>query len=275
MPRPLPPPHDIEPFLTGKGLRALSIANYTRIIRRLEKSGHTPEAWIQAQITPKTPKRTVAVLRSAIAYYLEWTKGTPREVSAASLPSVRPQPEGRSRDALTPEQLTAYYAVVEKLDEPYRTMLLLLPRTGLRIFELCSLTYDTYLEAAGELDISGKRGRRRQVPLSKVARRLLETFIETERPEAPYLFWTAGPLPRPVTPRDVRRVTKAMAEEHRTLLWALSPHVLRHTTATALLDEGVNLKVIQDILGHATVRSLDPYLHTRPGAKRAALDRLR
>jgi integrase len=274
MPRPLPPPHAIEPFLASRGLRPLSIANYTRIIRRIERAGAEPEAWLASQVTPKTPKRTLAVLRSAVAYLVEWTRGTPREVTNQTLPSVRPQPEGRSREALTPEQLKAYYEAAEALDEPYRTMLLLLPRTGLRIFELCALTYETFDEDAGDLDISGKRGRRRRVPLSKVARRLLDEYVRTEKPEPPHLFWTQGLLPRPVTPRDVRRVTKALSEQHRTLLWALSPHVLRHTTATALLDEGVNLKVIQDILGHATVRSLDPYLHTRPGQKRAALDRL-
>lgn len=274
MPRPKPDPHPIEPFLASKGLRPLSISNYAGIARRIDAAGRDAEGWLASRVTSTTPKRTLSVYRSAVAYYLEWTKQTSRADANAVLPSLRPQPEGHVREALTKEQLAAYYVAAEKTEEPYRTILLLLPRTGLRIFEMCAVSDENCDLNAKELRVIGKRGRARRVPLSTVAARILQRHLDRagSRP-GPQLFWTEGLTPRPVTMRDVRRVTKALALANPDTLWNLSPHVLRHTLATALLEDDVDLKTIQDILGHKTIKSLEPYLHATAERKRAALER--
>ena len=217
-------------------------------------------------------KRTLSVLRSAAAYYMEQRDGTHRSVATTKLPMTRAQPDGHLREELDDEQLAAFYAVVDREEEPYRTMLLLLPRTGLRIGEMCSLTPERYDRGARELRITGKRGRTRRVPLSSTARNILNRYLDQLKPGEPWLFWT--PTGRQVKPRDVRRVTFRLASENEEKLYALCPHRCRHTTATQLLDRGVNIKLIQDILGHRSVRSLDPYLHTKSRQRRAALKSL-
>lgn len=203
---------------------------------------------------------------------MEWAAGIQRSVANAALPKTRAQPEGIPREGLEHEQLQAFYAAAECEAEPYRTMLCLLPRTGLRAGELCGLTVDRYDPDAREIVVTGKGGRTRRVPLTTVAHELLRAYLAKHVPPAPWLFYT--PTGRPVSTRDLRRATHRIAERRPRELGKLSPHRCRHTTATELLSAGVNIKVIQDLLGHASIKSLDPYLHTNARQRRAALETL-
>lgn len=293
MSRPKPPPHAIEPFLKGQSLRAGTIRTYTAIIRRIDASKLTPTDWLDRELTPATPKRTLAVLRTAVAYLQEWQDGTTRSVANAALPKTRAQPSGpKVRDALDAEQLSAYLAAAEQEDEPYRTILKLLPRTGLRIAELCGLATseaDYKANAARgavlggwfdrgtkELQISGKKGVARAVPMSAVALNILTAYLTREAPPAPWMFWRNRDRPElephRIDTRDVQRVTIRIAQGNPDVLAHLSPHILRHTAATGMLNAGVDLPTIQVILGHQSLQSLDPYLHADRSKRRAAVE---
>jgi site-specific recombinase XerD len=278
MPRPKPTPHPIEAFLADEALRPLSIANYVSVVRRIEReAAGNAEAWLKQKLNEQTPKRTLTVWRCGVSYYLKWKN----QDWVNAQPALKKQPEGKDRQGLEGEQMTAYYEESEKQIEPYRTILLLLPRTGLRSFEICNITEDNYNAKAQALNVNGKRGVYREVPLSKVAKHILDTFIASH-PRNPdrFLFWTMPSLestahPRRVTPRDVRAVTFKMKEGRTDILWDLSPHMLRHTAATTLLEEGVPAKVIQKVLGHKSARSLDPYLHPSAKTLRDAMEKLK
>lgn len=294
MPRPKQPPHPIEPFLLAKGLRPGSVRTYTAVVRRAEASGLSPGDWLRAEVNPAMPKRTLSVLRSVVAYMQEWTDGTPRAAANAALPVARAQPAGKLiRSGLDPEQLAAYHAAVEKEDEPFRTILKLLPRTGLRIAEMAGLAtseadYKANARAghvlggwvdlgARELNIVGKGGKSRSVPLTGTALNILSRYIDERAPAAPWLFWMNEERPdlnlRRMETRDVERVTLRLAKENPDTLAHLSPHVLRHTVATGMLDADVNVKLIQEVLGHSSIQTLQPYLHTNIAQRRAALEK--
>lgn len=270
MPRPKPDPHAIEPFLRAEGLRELSITNYVGVIRRFEWSGQPdPAAWLAGCVQPTTPKRTVNCWRSAIRYYLTW-KGL---TWSQPPPSLKRQPRGKERQGLEADQLEAYLKAAEQQLEPYRTMLLLLPKTGLRSFELCALSVENIDLAGNLLRVHGKRGVYREVPLTKVTRQLLGSFLAVH-PR------TTGPIFRrpttdnPLTPRDLRTVTLQIQRQDPTHLFDLTPHMLRHTAATHMLAHGVPAKVIQRVLGHASASSLDPYLHPGKAELRKAMETL-
>jgi site-specific recombinase XerD len=86
----------------------------------------------------------------------------------------------------------------------------------------------------------------------------LRTYWREARPVAPWLF--TGRLGNPVHPDQARRVFKA-AVAAASLGKRATPHALRHTYATLLLEQGTDLRVIQTLLGHRTIRSTERYLH--------------
>lgn len=292
MARPKPPPHPIEDWLRREhSLGDLTVTQYAGIARSIDRDAQgDAEAWLERRIADRekggetTPRRTVLVWRAAVGYYLKW-KGSTWE---GPQPSLRHRPEAL-REALDIEQLDTFYRVAEQEDEPYRTMLLLLPRTGLRSFEVCKIRDSDYDRQKRSLMVVGKFNVRREVALVAIARRLLDLYAagvvrgycaqceEAERP-CDHLFWTVPErtvAPRRVTTRDLRSVTERIARDNTLALSTLTPHVLRHTTATVLHNNGVSLEDIRDILGHADIRTLKPYLTADREKQRKALELMR
>jgi site-specific recombinase XerD len=98
----------------------------------------------------------------------------------------------------------------------------------------------------------GKGGKQRVVPLSEPAVAALRAWL-AHRPEPAVLF--VNGRGHRLTPRDVRRVLdrRAVSPTH--------PHALRHTFATHLLDGGADLRVVQELLGHADLSTTQRYTH--------------
>lgn len=288
MPR-LRTPHPIEAWLREEhGSKELTCVQYGGVAKMIDQAQGDAEAWLaqhiaenDARLGHSTPRRTVLVWRSAVNYYLQW-KG---QVWGGNRPSLHSRPEG-TRASLTADQLALFCALVEQEPEPFRTMLQLLLRTGLRSFELCKLRDREYLRDERILRFVGRSGAQRDAPLTAVAQRLLDSHAshvlrgscqecEVVGQACDHLFWTLtlyGGEPRRVITRDLRAVTERMVAENTPVLQGLCPHVLRHTTGAVLRQEGVSAETIQAILGHQDMRTLTPYLKPLQEDRRKALE---
>jgi site-specific recombinase XerD len=151
----------------------------------------------------------------------------------------------------------------------------LLRHTGIRLGELCDLTLADVetSELMGKVIVrSGNEDRYRAVPLNLDARRALGAYLEEERPEVDDRHLFIGQRRNGLTDAAVQNVVKKYADLAH--LEGVSPHVLRHTFARSLLDKGVDLVTVQQLMGHKRVDSTARY--ARPGERdlEAAVSRL-
>ena len=214
--------------------------------------------WLHRRVHARTPLGTVLPMRAAVKHYLVAQGYDEAEVQSL-LPKARGR-KARRRDALTSQQLALYHAAVEEIAQPHiRAILNLLPRTGLRIGEMCSLQLANIEQSGGELYLflRGKGDKDRIVPLVGSARLVLEDYLD-ERQPTKWLF--SSYMDSPIQPHAVRKYTRAMRERHPDL-GQLSPHVLRHTFATLALRKGMDLRTLQEILGHTSIKTTERYLH--------------
>jgi site-specific recombinase XerD len=221
------------------------------------QAGTDPVGWLKGLVAERRPVGTLAPARAAVRHRLE-ADGHSEEEVRAMLPRIRGR-KGATREALSPDDLAAYYDAVEaEARGVIRVILLLLPRCGLRISEACKLRRDEVTERGGRLvlRIRGKGDKPRIVPLGSEGSAILRDFMDGEDAGADYLFPGRG---GPITDAAVRRITRRIRDVHG--IADLSPHVLRHTYATSLLADGVDVRSLQALLGHEAISTTMRYLH--------------
>jgi integrase/recombinase XerD len=162
-------------------------------------------------------------------------------------------------------------------DEPLarrdRAMLELLYGAGLRISELTGLDVDDIDRIDRLVRVRGKGDRERVVPFGEVAAEALDGWIDGGRPllaprvPAVFVNGRGGRLTR----QGAWKVIKAHAERVG-LDSAVSPHTLRHSFATHLLDGGADVRAVQELLGHASVTTTQIYTLVSRSALRAAYE---
>jgi integrase/recombinase XerD len=144
-------------------------------------------------------------------------------------------------------------------------MIELLYATGLRVSELVALPIAVARRDERFFIVRGKGGKERMVPLSGKAREALKAWLHErgEHPsmaESPFLFPAAsegGFMPRQVFARDL----KGLAARSGISAAKISPHVLRHAFASHLLQNGADLRVVQQLLGHSDISTTQIYTH--------------
>jgi len=162
-------------------------------------------------------------------------------------------------------------------------ILLTLLTTGLRKSELCGLRVadiKTY-RSQPVLDVIGKGQKFRRIPLKMKALRAIQDYWRAGKnganPDHP-IFYTLGKHgPHqvvPLTPRAVDCLIK-QASKKALIRKRVTPHTLRHTFGTCLLDEGSDLKTVQALLGHSHIRTTERYLHSSDDKKVEAINRLK
>ncbi|MDT8441323.1 MAG: site-specific tyrosine recombinase XerD [Desulfuromonadales bacterium] len=152
----------------------------------------------------------------------------------------------------------------EPLDRRDRAMLEILYATGLRVSELVTLKLSDLQLDVGYLTAFGKRNKQRIVPLGETAVAALRAYLAEARPlldkthAAPYVFLNrsgAGLTRQGFWKMIKRRARQAGIRRN------LSPHTLRHSFATHLLENGADLRSVQAMLGHADISTTQIYTH--------------
>jgi site-specific recombinase XerD len=154
-----------------------------------------------------------------------------------------------------------------------RAVLELLYGSGLRVGEVCGLTLERVDLDRGRVMVLGKGSKERDLPLSDFASEAVRDYLDRGRPhlappgpgkplESGALFFNRRR--KPMTPRDAR----AMVERYRTRTLSdrrVSPHTLRHSFATHLLEGGADIRSVQELLGHASLATTQRYTHVSRG----------
>jgi len=231
---------------------------------------------------PATLARKLSTLRGLSRFLTE------RGVLGADPTRLLPGPRRRRR---LPRVLTV--AEVETLlgaasgTEPLalrdRAILELLYGCGLRSQEVVALALDDLKPAQAQLIVHGKGGKMRLVPLGEEAAAAVRRYLERGRgllaadgktdaraagsEQRPLLLSRSG---RALLTSDIRRLVVRYCR--RAGLDAASPHMLRHAYATHMLERGADLRVIQELLGHASVSTTQVYTHVSGAHLRRVYD---
>lgn len=144
-----------------------------------------------------------------------------------------------------------------------RTIIILLYETGLRRAELIGLNDSDVDFAAGQLKVTGKRNKQRIVPFGEEMAQQLQHYIEVRNSE---VGPTEGALfveksGKRITAYRVYTTTKNNLAKVTTMK-KRSPHVLRHSFATAMLNNGAGLESVRQLLGHESLETTEIYTHT-------------
>ncbi len=145
------------------------------------------------------------------------------------------------------------------------TLIEVLYATGLRVSELVALPVTAALRDARLIEIRGKGGKERLVPLSRAAQAAMKDYVGLRAAEgayekSPWLFPShgdSGHLTRQHFARDLKDLAVAAGLD----AGKISPHVLRHAFASHLLQNGADLRVVQQLLGHADISTTQIYTH--------------
>jgi len=212
--------------------------------------------------SPRTSARKLAAIRAAFKFFTRTGRMDGNPAMGVRSPKLaRDLP-----DVLTIPEVTALVEAPD-LSDPIgirdRALLETLYSTGIRAAELAGLRIGDMDLARGMLRVLGKRRKERLVPVGSLAVRALHDYLAIRggfgMPEHHIVFVNArgGPL----TTRSVQRIVERYVSQVLPFRREVSPHTLRHTFATHMLDAGADLRVVQELLGHESLSSTQIYTH--------------
>ncbi|MGW5579009.1 tyrosine recombinase XerC [Micromonospora chokoriensis] len=219
-----------------------------------------------ALASPRAHRELPSVLRADQAAALvdgPTRRVTPTDPPPTDLPNTQGAPTKPAREGPAAE------AAVPLRD---RVLLELLYATGVRVSEACGLDVADVDHGRRVIRVFGKGGRERSVPYGVPAQRALDDWLRQGRPamvsarsgDALLLGARGGRL----NPTTARQIVGAYAEAAG--LPRTSPHGLRHSAATHLLEGGADLRAVQELLGHSSLASTQIYTHVSVERLRAA-----
>jgi site-specific recombinase XerD len=180
-----------------------------------------------------------------------------------------PKQQKRIPNFLYPSQIQSLLELPEKIYSNHKfqalrdkALLELLYSTGIRVSELCSLNLENLDLTNDIIKIKGKGNKERICPLGKYAKESLKIYLikrnsllkECKDKEVLFLNKNGKRL----TPRGVRFIIKKYA---KLLNLKFSPHTIRHTFATHLLNQGADIRFVQELLGHESITTTQIYTH--------------
>ena len=192
----------------------------------------------------------------------------------------------RESTFLTPEEIAAILRVPDRRNIQGKrdyALLLLMVSSGLRASEICGLSVEnleTY-RSQKVLRVIGKGEKARRVPIHSRTLIAIQAYWDAAglngQPDDAPIFrnlglhgpYEAGRLTYRAIRCLIERVSKSAMIKRR-----ISPHVCRHSFAVSLLDQGVDLRTVQDLLGHSSITTTQAYLHTSDEKKVSAIGSL-
>jgi integrase/recombinase XerC len=265
--------HTADAYRTD--LRSLAVF-LARADSALTRASH-PEIrrWLANLATRGYARASIGRKAAAAKTFYAWA--TKRGIVAANPASRLSRPTAGSRlpsvlKAAEAETLASAPGVDRPIDLRDRAALELMYGCGLRVAELCGLSIDDVDLGTRRVRVMGKGSKERVVPLGDYAGLAVSEYLERGRPAmAPRPDHADGAAPllfnrrrKPMTPRDVR----AMVERYARITMQgrkVSPHTLRHSFATHLLEGGADIRAVQELLGHASLATTQRYTHVSRG----------
>jgi site-specific recombinase XerD len=231
-------------------------------------------SYISFLTTLRRARRSISRKRAALARYYGWLVRNGHVKVDPTVGVKAPSDKGRLPTVLTSDQLRALLESRPEGHAPWRisrddAVIELLYGSGLRVAELCSLNLDSLDVRKRCVRVMGKGSKERIVPVSdptlaavKAWRTLRNELVDDANADVEALF--LNQRGRRLGSRDVRRILddRSLAPTH--------PHALRHTFATHLLDNGADLRVVQELLGHGNVATTQRYTHVSKERLRSA-----
>lgn len=218
--------------------------------------------------TRRFARRSIARKASALRRYFTWCTRTGRvqdnparrlgsPSGESRLPRVLSVPEANELLDGSAARIADDPPAIRSRDD---AVLELLYGSGLRVSELCGLDVDSVDLTRRLVTVWGKGSKQRIVPLSPTSVDAIREWLRDARGELVTDQTPSGAMfvnrrGRRLTPRDVRRVLDHRADS------PVNPHALRHTFATHLLDNGADLRFVQEMLGHASLQTTQIYTH--------------
>lgn len=247
---------DIQDFSDFIGSRGIADAQAidTALVR----------AWVADRASRQLSARSLHRRLSGLRAWYRWMN----QVRGAGLPdplqALFPPRKGKTLVPVNDStSLNALLDAFDAADEGIRVEWLpvvSLFLTGMRVSELCAFRIGDWDRASGQFRITGKGGKQRLVPVHPWLARHLEMLSGWNQRTTDQPLWVR-PDGTPCYPRYMHRLVKTVMSSLEAR-GRLSPHTLRHSFATELLNEGADLLAVKDLLGHASLSATQVYTRT-------------
>ncbi len=274
-----------------KGRSVHTVTNYDRYLTRFLDYAKTDDPkkltesmvrefrlWLNRQPGTKIGRQHETLKRKTQNYYLIALRAFLKYLRKRGVDSLNPErielakvPE-RSLDLISPQELDRLMNGPDTNTESGlrdKAMLELLFSTGLRVSELCNLSQEDVDLSRDEFSVRGKGDKIRVVFLSDSARDAVREYLKARKDFDDAMFIQYGKNAKNtetknkdlrLTPRSVQRIIKKYATLAG-ITRKVTPHVIRHSFATDLLQNGADLRSVQALLGHANIATTQVYTH--------------
>ena len=254
-----------------RGFSPLTVRNYSFFVEKFLLKTKKPDSELNeddaraylSELFDSKSKNTILLAAAALKFfYIEVLKKDFNQIKM-------PKKDNRLPEVLTPQEVQRLISSAD--NQKSRLIVSFLYSAGLRVSELVNLKVQDldFGEKTGWVR-RGKGSKDRVFAISEVLARELEEYLKGR--EQVYLFSKNEPL----TTRNIQKIIKGM-RERASIQKKVTPHTLRHSFATHLLEQGVSLPIIQELLGHKSLKTTSVYLHVQQysiDAIRSPLDTL-
>jgi integrase/recombinase XerD len=233
------------------------------------------------KLSARSIARKISALKTFYAYvhqHFEW-KNIAQELRIPKMPQTLPQ-------YLSEDEIKALFTAADSDTSPYglrnKVMLYLLYTSGMRISELVKLRIANIHFDTGFICVVGKGGKERMVPIPHMVLALLQKYIDTTlatkqekrkaRNTVSYIFPTQyGGKIKPMSRQSFWIILNSIWKKTG-IKKIISPHQLRHSLATHMLQQGLDLRSLQIVLGHENLTTVQIYTHVETSYLRKIYD---
>jgi integrase/recombinase XerD len=238
--------------------RKAYLGHIRRFLDRLPEEGDLPtvlrQRLLELEAHAKVSRSYHDQLISALRLFCARVLGE----DVQDLPLARPRRESRLPEVLSREELNRLFAAVQNLK--HRLILMLGYCGGLRVSEVVALRQEDIERDRGMIRVRGGKGRKdRYTLLAEAVAPAFDAYLSAAAGGGGWLF-PGGRPGEHLTTRSVQKMIQRAAREAG-LGKRVTPHLLRHSFATHLLENGTDIRFIQELLGHASIRTTVIYTH--------------